>query len=115
MFFLLDLGVLAGGRIQQLRFRAVFPVPFAILPPMFHAGIALGIAWLLHLPIGDATLLATLAASASYIAVPAATRLSAPEAEPSLYVGAALGTTFPCNIVIGPPLYHAAASALLAT
>ena len=75
--------------------------------------MALGLAWLLGLTVGDGTLLATLAASASYIAVPAAMRLSVPEAEPSVYVGAALGITFPLNILIGLPLYEAGAVALL--
>lgn len=113
VFFLLDLGVLAGGRMRELRQRARFLVPFAVLLPLLHAALALGLAWLLRLPVGDATLLATLAASASYIAVPAAMRLSVPEAEPSLYVGAALGITFPFNILLGLPLYEAAATALL--
>ncbi len=75
--------------------------------------MALGLAWLLGLTVGDGTLLATLAASASYIAVPAAMRLSVPEAEPLVYVGAALGITFPLNILIGLPLYEAGAVAQL--
>ena len=113
VFFLLDLGVLAGSRMRELRARARFLVPFALLLPVVHAALALGLAWLLGLTVGDGTLLATLAASASYIAVPAAMRLSVPEAEPSVYVGAALGITFPFNILIGLPLYEAGAVALL--
>ncbi len=64
VFFLLDLGVLAGGRMRELRQRARFLVPFAVLLPLLHAALALGLAWLLRRPPGDATLLATLAASA---------------------------------------------------
>lgn len=64
------------------------------------------------LGVGDATLLATLAASASYIAVPAACRVAMPKAEPSIYIGLALAVTFPFNVVIGIPMYLAAVRAL---
>jgi len=65
--------------------------------------------WTLGLSEGGTTLVALLAASASYIAVPAAMRMALPKADPSLYVSISLGVTFPFNIVIGVPLYHAAA------
>ena len=61
------------------------------------------------LSVGGATLLATLAASASYIAAPTAMRIAVPEANPALSLGAALGVTFPFNVVVGIPLYHHAA------
>lgn len=114
VFFLLDLGVLAGSRLPQVRSHARFLVPFAILMPIAHGALGLAAAWLLGLSVGDGMLLATLAASASYIAVPAAMRLSVPESEPSIYVGAALGLTFPWNIVFGLPLLQAGATFLLA-
>lgn len=106
----LDLGVLAGGRMRQLAENARFLLPFAILVPIGNAAIALLLGRALSLNIGDATLLAVLSASASYIAVPAAMRLSIPEAQPSIYVAAALGITFPFNVVIGLPRYQAAAT-----
>ncbi|MFY9343200.1 MAG: sodium-dependent bicarbonate transport family permease [Planctomycetota bacterium] len=113
VFFLLDLGIMAGGRLAQVGRNARFLVPFAILVPVAHAVIGLGIAWLLGLSSGDGFLLAVLAASASYIAVPAAMRLSVPEAEPSIYVAAALGITFPWNIVFGLPLIESLAKVML--
>lgn len=115
VFFLLDLGVMAGGRLAQVGRNARFLVPFAILLPVAHAALGLGLAWLLGLGVGDGILLATLAASASYIAVPAAMRLAIPESEPSIYVAGALGVTFPWNIVFGLPLIEAAAKVLLQT
>jgi len=72
---------------------------------LVHASLALGLAWLLNLPLGDATLLMVLAASASYIAVPAVLRYAIAEANPSLYFGLSLGVTFPLNILFGIPLY----------
>jgi hypothetical protein len=65
------------------------------------------------LSVGDATLLAVLAASASYIAVPAAVRIAIPKAEPSIYIGLALAVTFPFNIVVGIPLFLAGAKWLI--
>lgn len=115
VFFLLDLGVLAGGRMRQLAEHARFLLPFATLLPLANAAAALLLARLLMLPPGDATLLAVLAASASYIAVPAAMRLSVPEAQPSIYVAAALGITFPFNVIVGLPMYQWAATWLLST
>jgi hypothetical protein len=70
-----------------------------------HAGIALALGWTLDLPLGDTTLLMVLAASASYIAVPAVLRFALPEASASLYFSLSLGVTFPLNIIFGIPLY----------
>ena len=80
---------------------------------MVHASLALGMAWLLALPVGDAALLMVLAASASYIAVPAVLRYAIPEANPSLYFGLSLGVTFPFNILLGIALYTQLAQAVL--
>jgi hypothetical protein len=68
---------------------------------------------MLGLSLGDATLLMVLAASASYIAVPAVLRYAIPEANPSMYFGLSLGITFPLNILLGIPLYAHVAQALL--
>ena len=76
------------------------------------AGVALVLARLCGLPLGDATLLAVLASSASYIAVPAAARIAIPKADPSMYIGLALAVTFPFNVVVGIALYLRVAQAL---
>ena len=76
------------------------------------AGVALVLARVCGLPLGDATLLAVLASSASYIAVPAAARIAIPKADPSMYIGLALAVTFPINVVVGIPLYLRVAHAM---
>jgi hypothetical protein len=100
-FFLLDMGLLAAKRIKDLQKTGVFLIIFAILIPIVNAGIALLLAKLIGMSQGDALLFSVLCASASYIAVPAAMRLSVPEANPSLYVSTALAVTFPFNIIVG--------------
>ncbi len=104
-FFLLDMGLVAAKRIQDLQKAGVFLIGFAILTPLLNAGIGIAIAKLIQMPQGDALLFAVLCASASYIAVPAALRLTVPEANPSLYISTALAVTFPFNILVGIPLY----------
>ncbi|MBE9167342.1 sodium-dependent bicarbonate transport family permease [Pleurocapsales cyanobacterium LEGE 06147] len=104
-FFLLDMGLVAARRIKDLQKTGVFLISFAILIPILNAGIGLAIAKFISMPQGDALLFAVLCASASYIAVPAAMRLTVPEANPSLYVSTALAVTFPFNIIVGIPLY----------
>jgi len=88
-------------------------IAYAVLAPVVHAGLALGLARLLGLPAGDGALLMVLAASASYIAVPAVLRYALPEANPSLYFGLSLGVTFPLNILVGIPVHTAVAVAVL--
>jgi hypothetical protein len=73
--------------------------------PVFNALIGIAIGSLLQMPKGDALLFCVLCASASYIAVPAAMRMTIPEAKPSLYISMALALTFPFNIIVGIPLY----------
>ena len=105
MFFLLDMGLIAAKRIRDLQKTGIFLVSFAILIPILNAAIGTAIAYGIHMPKGDALLFAVLCASASYIAVPAAMRMSVPQANPSLYISTALAVTFPFNIVLGIPLY----------
>jgi hypothetical protein len=105
-FFLLDMGLVAAKRIKDLEKTGGFLISFAILVPLLNAAIGLGLAWFIKMPQGDALLFAVLSASASYIAVPAAMRLTVPEANPSLYISTALAVTFPFNIIIGIPLYQ---------
>lgn len=104
-FFLLDMGLVAARRIKDLQKTGAFLILFAILIPILNAGIGLSIAKFIGMAQGDALLFAVLCASASYIAVPAAMRLTVPEANPSLYVSTALAVTFPFNIIVGIPLY----------
>jgi len=103
--FLLELGLVAGARLAEVkRFgTAVVVVGIGAPPLLALAGAALG--WALGLSTGGVVLLATLAASASYIAAPTAMRIAVPEANAALSITAALGITFPFNIVIGIPLY----------
>nr|WP_228056803.1 sodium-dependent bicarbonate transport family permease [Microcoleus sp. LEGE 07076] len=104
-FFLLDMGLVAASRIQDLQDAGIFLIGFAIIIPIVNAAIGLVIAKLIGMPEGDSLLFAVLCASASYIAVPAAMRLTVPEANPSLYISTALAVTFPFNIIVGIPTY----------
>jgi uncharacterized protein len=104
-FFLLDMGLVAAKRIRDLKRTGSFLILFALLMPLLNASLAIGIAQLIHMTKGDALLFAVLCASASYIAVPAAMRLTVPEANPGLYISTALAVTFPFNITVGIPLY----------
>jgi hypothetical protein len=112
-FFLLDMGLLTARNLPQLRGTSPWLVAYAVVGPLLHATLALGLAWLVGAGVGDATLLMVLAASASYIAVPAVLRYAIPEAAPSLYFGLSLGVTFPLNILFGIPLYAGIAHAML--
>ena len=103
--FLLDMGLMTARNLPQLRGQSPWLLAYAVLGPLTHATLALGLARLVQLPVGDATLLMVLAASASYIAVPAVVRYAIPEAQPTLYFSLSLGITFPLNILLGIPLY----------
>ncbi len=105
-FFLLDMGLVAARRIRELRRTGKFLIAFAILVPIMNAFVGILLAKLIHMPPGDALLFSVLCASASYIAVPAAMRMTVPEANPSLYISTALAVTFPFNISFGIPLYE---------
>lgn len=112
--FLLELGLVAGARLAEVRRfgAAVLLVGLAAPPLLALAGAAVG--WMLGLSTGGVAILATLAASASYIAAPTAMRIAVPEANAALSITAALGITFPFNIVIGIPLYVALAQRITA-
>jgi len=105
VLFLLDLGVLAGERFDRIRAAGWRLLVYGTgLPTLFGAlGAIAGTA--VGLSVGGATVLAAMVASASYIAAPAAVRVGLPEADQGLALGAALGATFPFNLVIGIPLY----------
>ena len=104
-FFLLDMGLMAAKNFEGLKGKPPITLCYAILAPFLHALIALSLCKLLGLPLGDTVLLMVLAASASYIAVPAVLRHALPEVNPALYMGMSLGITFPFNIILGIPLY----------
>jgi uncharacterized protein len=104
-FFLLDMGLVAAKRIRELSKTGSFLIGFSVFIPVINAMVGILIAKVLGFEQGNALLFAVLCASASYIAVPAAMRMTVPEANPSLYVSMALALTFPFNIIIGIPLY----------
>ena len=104
--FLLDMGLVAAKYIGSIKKVGKFLVSFGILVPIFNAFISIIFAKFMGFDKGDAFMFSVLCASASYIAVPAAMRLSLPESNPSLYVSMALAITFPFNIVIGLPIYY---------
>lgn len=112
-FFLLDMGLLVARHFGTARTQSPVLIGYAVVGPLVHAGIALGLALLFGLPAADAALLMVLSASASYIVVPAVLRYAIPEANPSVHFGLALGVTFPINILLGIPLYTSVARAVL--
>jgi len=112
-FFLLDMGLLAARNLPQVKGQSPWLLAYALLAPPVHASLALALSLLFGLPMGDTILLMVLAASASYIAVPAVLRHAIPQANPSLYFGLSLGLTFPLNILLGIPVYAAVASQVL--
>ncbi|MFN1834191.1 sodium-dependent bicarbonate transport family permease [Balneola sp. MJW-20] len=103
--FLLDMGITSGRKLSSFMNHGWFALLFAVIVPVINGLIVAMISGLITESIGDRLLFSILAASASYIAVPAAMKLAAPEANPSLYIPMALAITFPFNITIGMPLY----------
>ena len=103
--FLLDMGLVSARRIKTLLALGAFPIAFALTAPALNAVIGLGVARLVGMSPGNALLFVVLCASASYIAVPAAIRLTLPEADPGLYVSMPLAITFPFNVALGIPIY----------
>ncbi|MCX7986286.1 MAG: sodium-dependent bicarbonate transport family permease [Bacteroidales bacterium] len=104
--FLLDMGITSGKKLQSLFTHGWFPIAFAILVPLFNGMLFAYSSQLVTHNISDRFILGVLAASASYIAVPAAMKISVPKADPGLFVPMALAITFPINITIGFPLYY---------
>ncbi|MEY3806390.1 MAG: hypothetical protein RIR69_1202 [Actinomycetota bacterium] len=110
--FLIEMGVLAAERLRDVRTAGLMVLLLAIVIPIINGSIGAVIGSIVGLSTGGIAVLATLAASASYIAAPAAVRIALPKASPGLYVTASLGVTFPFNLVVGIPLYIAIAEAL---
>ena len=112
--FLLEMGLEAARRIEDFRRVGLALAGFGILMPVGSSFIGAAVGhYALGFGVGGTTLVAVLAASASYIAVPPAMRLAVPEANPSLYLTLSLGITFPFNVVVGIPLYHRIATLLV--
>lgn len=103
--FLLDMGITSGRKLKALIKKGWFTLSFAIIIPIINGCIVAAVSGLFVEEIGNRLLFSILAASASYIAVPAAMKLAAPQANPGLYLPMALGITFPFNITLGIPLY----------
>lgn len=110
--FLLDLGSLTGERFADVRKAGPFLIGFAVTMPLVFGAIGLGAGAAAGLSTGGTAVLAVMAASASYIAAPAAVSIALPGANPALGLSAALGVTFPFNLVVGIPLFLAASEAL---
>lgn len=110
--FLLEVGLVTGRRLHDMKTAGWRLVAFALIMPVFHGLLGAVAGKCCGLGLGGATVLATLAASASYIAAPAAVRIALPQASPALYLTSSLAITFPFNMVLGIPLYHAFAKLL---
>lgn len=112
VLFLLDLGVLAGQRLRDVPQAGVGLVAAALLLPLVNGTLGVLGGTAAGLSVGGAAVLGVLAASASYIAAPAAVRLALPEANPAYYLTSSLGITFPFNLVVGIPLFLGLAQSL---
>lgn len=111
--FLFETGMEAARRIREFQKVGAVLIIFGLVMPLIGGGIGLIVgAMVLSLSVGGTLLVGVLGASASYIAVPPAMRLAVPEANPSFYLTLSLGITFPFNVIIGIPLYHALAEGL---
>jgi len=102
--FLLEMGIVAGRRLEDLRRVGPFLLAFGVVVPVLNAVLGVAVGKAAGLSSGGSMLLGVLAASASYIAAPAAVRLALPEANPTLSLTAALAITFPFNLTLGIPL-----------
>jgi hypothetical protein len=110
--FLIEMGVLAAERLRDIRNAGLQVLFLGIAIPIINGSLGAVVGSAVGLSTGGIAVLATLAASASYIAAPAAVRIALPQASPGLYVTASLGVTFPFNLVLGIPLYIAIAERL---
>ncbi len=110
--FLLDLGAMTGERLGEVRKSGPFLIGFALAMPVLFGGMGLAAGAAAGLSTGGIAILAVMAASASYIAAPAAVSIALPGANPALGLSASLGVTFPFNLIVGIPLFLAASQAL---
>ena len=106
VLFLLEMGIVAATRLSDLSRVGFRLIALGILIPILHGGLGVVLGHWAGLSLGGATILGTMAASASYIAAPPAVRLTLPEANPTLYLTSSLAITFPFNLIAGIPLYY---------
>ncbi len=103
--FLLEVGMVTGRKLEDLKKAGVFLFCFALMMPVIHSTIGMALGRLIGLSMGGSIIFGVLCASASYIAAPAAVRIAIPEANTSYYLTSSLAITFPFNIVLGFPIY----------
>ena len=103
--FLIELGAIAANRLRDFKGAGIRVIALGIALPLLNGSIGAILGSAAGMSVGGVAVLATLAASASYIAAPAAIRIALPEASPGIYVTASLGITFPFNLIVGIPLY----------
>jgi uncharacterized protein len=103
--FLLDMGITSGRKLKTFFSQGWFPLLFAFLIPLVNGSLIAVLSSLVTDDVANRFIFAILGASASYIAVPAAMKISAPTANPGLFLPMALAVTFPVNITIGMPIY----------
>lgn len=103
--FLLDMGITSGRKLKSFFSFGIFPLAFAIIIPLVNGSLFAILSGFVTTDITNRFIFAVLAASASYIAVPAAMKITVPKADPGLYLPMALAVTFPVNITVGMPLY----------
>ena len=104
VIFMIEMGIIAGQRLDDIKKVGIFLTSFAIIIPVFNGTIGVVVATLLGLSVGGAVMFGLLMASASFIAAPAVLRYAIPQAKPSLYITSALGITFPFNIIVTLPI-----------
>ncbi|HMU70088.1 MAG TPA: sodium-dependent bicarbonate transport family permease, partial [Chitinophagales bacterium] len=104
--FMLEMGIVASARFADLKKVGISLILFGVMMPLIGASIGILAGNIVGLSVGGTAVLATMCASASYIAAPAAMRIAIPDANPTYSLTAALGITFPFNIIIGVNLYY---------
>jgi len=112
VIFLIEMGIIAGQRLDDIKKVGVFLIGFSIIMPTFNGIIGVLVATALGLSLGGAVMFGLLLASASFIAAPAVLRHAIPQAKPGLYITSALGITFPYNIIVLLPILFIVSSAL---
>jgi len=110
VIFMIEMGIIAGQRLDDIRKVGVFLIAFAIVMPTFNGIVGVLVATAMGLSLGGAVMFGLLLASASFIAAPAVLRHAIPEAKPSLYITSALGITFPYNIIVLLPIMFTVSS-----
>ncbi|QFT87617.1 hypothetical protein FIU87_03045 [Bacillus sp. THAF10] len=105
ILFLLNMGLLVGKRLPEVKQHGLPLLIFGVTTPLLFGSLGVLVGNFVGLSLGGVTLMGVLAGSASYIAAPAALKTSVPEANPSIYLGLSLGVTFPFNLIIGIPVY----------